>query len=918
MPKKILTLVLILFNSLNVVFAQIDDGVKNINTNKNEYSSQKQPSWAVTNLTINEEIYIWRTSYPDVKFDYSWDEEVSDWKIVVTNYGKSKVFYWCNGLYLPKELLSKKDSYWNVITPYKNEILNPKNFSEEQIEKIREFGSTKNRRNGKVSSKAIYDAIYDSSDRKSTESHIKEIKFLNRYPNVHEYLHEPLKRVEKKILKLSLANKRVKEFVNTISSCGGYNWREIRDSNTRSFHSYGIALDILPKAWGKKIIYWGFEKNSGNKDWMLIPIEKRWMPPKEVIDIFLEEGFIWGGNWAIWDNMHFEYHPELTYFAKKKIKANKSVILLNGKWDYYDSQFISPDYFYKDGKIQDFDKSLYDRKTVELPYQLDNKQGFATYHYRLENLKPLTEYSIIIYKSVYSEGDLFINGEQIYGNSVKKSYDKKTKEIRDYRVKSFYTDSFGNLDFVYHIRNDKLSRGGILAIPQIGSPKYYRELIITEISFKYFIIGFLLIIAFYNLFIFFMNVSQKMFFYLTLLCIDLVIVVASLDFSLFGYVLNTLPIAVTFKITLCSLALIIPLYNLYATSLYEIKSKRNVFIIIAGFVISFLVLILDMRILSKLVFFMMICLYLLSLYLCLIIYKKRRRPKYFYLINIIIIILMLCGSAYSLIFTMNNFGKGLLFKLAILIFAFFQSILAAIKRNLISLRGRRKVNLLERFNLSLSRFSSKNVMAMLQAKNILQIKSGDNLICDGMVLCVKIRDYYTATNEIDENELNSFLVRYYEIASKSASECGGFVVKFYSEEIMILFNGKTSEVVKCAILIKHQIEGLKATITNDKIKNLLVDMVIDSDKLVVGILGTEDHIAPVVCSNLYSKLSELIKLNKELSFDILITDYAMSFCRTFTDCLFDGTFVNLNKVKSLVYKIYPFEETNYNKYRGNV
>ena len=145
------------------------------------------------------------------------------------------------------------------------------------------------------------------------------------------------------------------------------------------------------------------------------------MPPKEVIDIFLEEGFIWGGNWAIWDNMHFEYHPELTYFAKKKIKANKSVILLNGKWDYYDSQFISPDYFYKDGKIQDFDKSLYDRKTVELPYQLDNKQGFATYHYRLENLKPLTEYSIIIYKSVYSEGDLFINGEQIYGNSVKKS-----------------------------------------------------------------------------------------------------------------------------------------------------------------------------------------------------------------------------------------------------------------------------------------------------------------------------------------------------------------------------------------------------------------------------------------------------------------------------------------------------------------
>ncbi|MDY2825712.1 MAG: M15 family metallopeptidase, partial [Treponema sp.] len=34
-------------------------------------------------------------------------------------------------------------------------------------------------------------------------------------------------------------------------------------------------------------------------------------PPQEIIDIFASEGFIWGGTWAVWDNMHFEYHPEL-------------------------------------------------------------------------------------------------------------------------------------------------------------------------------------------------------------------------------------------------------------------------------------------------------------------------------------------------------------------------------------------------------------------------------------------------------------------------------------------------------------------------------------------------------------------------------------------------------------------------------
>jgi hypothetical protein len=30
-----------------------------------------------------------------------------------------------------------------------------------------------------------------------------------------------------------------------------------------------------------------------------------------VIRIFEEEGFIWGGKWAMYDTMHFEYHPEL-------------------------------------------------------------------------------------------------------------------------------------------------------------------------------------------------------------------------------------------------------------------------------------------------------------------------------------------------------------------------------------------------------------------------------------------------------------------------------------------------------------------------------------------------------------------------------------------------------------------------------
>ena len=48
---------------------------------------------------------------------------------------------------------------------------------------------------------------------------------------------------------------------------------------------------------------------------------RRWAPPKAVIEAFESEGFIWGGNWTLWDNMHFEYRPELLYIRDFVLKA---------------------------------------------------------------------------------------------------------------------------------------------------------------------------------------------------------------------------------------------------------------------------------------------------------------------------------------------------------------------------------------------------------------------------------------------------------------------------------------------------------------------------------------------------------------------------------------------------------------------
>ncbi len=133
-----------------------------------------------------------------------------------------------------------------------------------------------------------------------------------------DLLKEHLKRIEKRIYNAAEKSSDVKNFLNTLNSNGGYYWRIIANTNRKSFHSLGIALDLQPKSYGWKEVYWSWAKDKNPDGWMLTPLKDRWMPPQEVIDIFEEEGFIWGGKWGIWDNMHFEYHPELINMAKYK------------------------------------------------------------------------------------------------------------------------------------------------------------------------------------------------------------------------------------------------------------------------------------------------------------------------------------------------------------------------------------------------------------------------------------------------------------------------------------------------------------------------------------------------------------------------------------------------------------------------
>ena len=259
-------------------------------------------------------------AYPDITFERRYDRQVGDWIISVTvpsvpgdktSPGTTTEFYWANASFLPAEELENKDKYWPLLYSYAKQLADPADYTEEEKVRIQEFSSEESRINGAGTPMFLFDAIYDSATRRSLETHIKRIDFLGKKTNVHDRMLEPLKRVETKIYELAKTDSQVQDFLNNLKSTDAYSWRIIDGTNRKSFHSFGIALDILPKSQGGKQIFWSWAADKFPKTWMLVPLSNRWMPPDSVISAFEEEGFIWGGKWVIYDNMHFEYHPEL-------------------------------------------------------------------------------------------------------------------------------------------------------------------------------------------------------------------------------------------------------------------------------------------------------------------------------------------------------------------------------------------------------------------------------------------------------------------------------------------------------------------------------------------------------------------------------------------------------------------------------
>ncbi|NCN05005.1 MAG: M15 family metallopeptidase [Spirochaetales bacterium] len=168
----------------------------------------------------------------------------------------------------------------------------------------------------RVRNQDFLDLLYDAPTQETSESQMEWVRFLGLPIQIHPRAVPALRRVDEHIRLAQNSSSEVQDFIENLDQVWGFFWRPIAGTSRRSMHSYGIAVDLIPGYYGRRFPYWRWALESGYPYWWRLSPRDYWTPPSEIVRAFEEEGFIWGGRWAAFDTVHFEYRPEYMVFEQ--------------------------------------------------------------------------------------------------------------------------------------------------------------------------------------------------------------------------------------------------------------------------------------------------------------------------------------------------------------------------------------------------------------------------------------------------------------------------------------------------------------------------------------------------------------------------------------------------------------------------
>ncbi|MDR1389659.1 MAG: M15 family metallopeptidase [Treponema sp.] len=230
----------------------------------------------------------------------------NDWAVLL----KGRWFYWADGRLLSEEKRANTEFARQSFYSYQAELPPWKAPDPETAARLGRILPGR-RANPPRRDPDFFDTLFEAHNQNEAYANLVQITFLGKKFPVHKLIAPKLAAVEARIRSAAGSNPSINTWIASLGSVGAWSWRNVAATASRSYHSYGVALDIQPARINGLATYWQWTSDAVGGEWYMTPYERRWHPPQEVVKAFEAYGFCWGGKWMLFDTMHFEYRPEI-------------------------------------------------------------------------------------------------------------------------------------------------------------------------------------------------------------------------------------------------------------------------------------------------------------------------------------------------------------------------------------------------------------------------------------------------------------------------------------------------------------------------------------------------------------------------------------------------------------------------------
>lgn len=601
----------------------------------------------------------------------------------------------------------------------------------------------------------------------------------------------------------------------------------------------------------------------------------------------------------------------------------KDYFVLEGPWDCFEGELISPVKFYYDEIPSGAKNSIASAHTlVSLPHKFSEGVHFATYHCRVKGLVPEMQYAMTIYGRVFSCCRIWCNKELAGGAGVLNRDKHIARAAQTSAIIELPADSNGTIDIVIQVANFELEKGGIVKKLAFTEKSNLEKQYLKMIFFSTMIIAFFSILITYNLILMLMNRKPLLHLLFVVVSGFFLLSVATSGVSIFNLIFPNVPFWIEFRLPILLFSSGICTYIIIINISRKIPSYLGIAFFLASALIVMTIASVQIKIFEreKNIFAVLPILVLESLTLLSfrISIKKNLKAGTIFSMNAILYnfeALVNTGILFVFFYDFIIAPKSvaliyscLAFKTGILMFGISQCITSAFRRYLTNYRIKQYSQRYQMNNNLIAKFIPRQILKFMNADDITKIVPGGCNIFDAMIVYAEIRHFKQLANCFEEKQLFEMISTYYKNIAPLIRDYGGHIAKYMQHGCLIVFTERNDTPIRCAMEMQKKMIEIRRELRKSHNTDISIGIAIHTGKVAYGVLGSERKFTSIAFSQEVQNAIKIGMQASKMDAKIFISEDAMTYCRTYSDCIFEGHFISVGGERILIYSAIPFKE----------